>query len=89
MLTLRDACSMVASLSSSYNSCSPVEDENNPSEQTSAKKMEDRVSKVVEVFAGRIQKMENDFISDSLTVVSFTKEGCEATLLSSNKAKVV
>ncbi|AQK58728.1 hypothetical protein ZEAMMB73_Zm00001d053092 [Zea mays] len=63
MLTLRDACSMVASLSSSYNSCSPVEDENNPSEQTSAKKMEDRVSKVVEVFAGRIQKMENDFIS--------------------------
>ncbi|PWZ06977.1 hypothetical protein Zm00014a_016369 [Zea mays] len=60
MLTLRDACSMA---SSSYNSCSPVEDENNPSEQPSAKKMEDRVSKVVEVFVGRIRKMENDFIS--------------------------
>jgi len=61
MLTLRDACSMA---SSSYNSCSPVDDENNPSEQTtSAKKMEDKVSKAVEVFVGRIQKMENDFIS--------------------------
>jgi len=60
MLTLRDACSMA---SSSYNSCSPVDDENNPSEQTtSAKKMEDKVSKAVEVFVGRIQKMENDFI---------------------------
>ncbi|ONL94997.1 hypothetical protein ZEAMMB73_Zm00001d028203 [Zea mays] len=61
MLTLRDACSMASS--SLYNSCSPVEDENNPSEQTrSAKKMEDKVSKVVEVFVGRIRKMENDFI---------------------------
>jgi len=41
-----------------------VDDENNPSEQTtSAKKMEDKVSKAVEVFVGRIQKMENDFIS--------------------------
>jgi hypothetical protein len=62
MLTLRDACSMASS--SSYNSCSPVDDENNPSEQTtSAKKMEDKVSKAVEVFVGRIRKMENDFIS--------------------------
>jgi len=62
MLTLRDACSMASS--SLYNSCSPVEDENNPSEQTtSAKKMEDKVSKAVEVFVGRIRKMENDFIS--------------------------
>ncbi|CAD6202626.1 unnamed protein product [Miscanthus lutarioriparius] len=60
MLTLRDACSMASS--SLYNSCSPVEDENNPSEQTSAKKMEDKVSKAVEVFVGRIRKMENDFI---------------------------
>ncbi|KAL6645110.1 hypothetical protein ACP70R_016718 [Stipagrostis hirtigluma subsp. patula] len=61
MLTLRDACSMASSL---YNSCSPVDDENNPSEQTtSAKRMEDKVSKAVEVFVGRIQKMENDFIS--------------------------
>ena len=33
-----------------------------PSEQTSAKKMEDKVSKAVEVFVGRIRKMENDFI---------------------------
>jgi len=34
-----------------------------PSEQTtSAKKIEDKVSKAVEVFVGRIQKMENDFI---------------------------
>ncbi|CAN6307541.1 unnamed protein product [Urochloa humidicola] len=62
MLTLRDACSMAAS--SSYNSSSPVDDGNNPSEQTTgAKKMEDKVSKAVEVFVGRIRKMENDFIS--------------------------
>jgi hypothetical protein len=27
-----------------------------------AKKMEDKLSKVVEVFIGRIQKMENEFI---------------------------
>ncbi|KAL6867363.1 hypothetical protein ACP4OV_015387 [Aristida adscensionis] len=62
MLTLRDACNMASS--SLYNSCVPVDDENNPSEQiTSGKKMEDKVSKAVEVFVGRIQKMENDFIS--------------------------
>uniref|UniRef100_A0A0A9DEE8 Uncharacterized protein n=1 Tax=Arundo donax TaxID=35708 RepID=A0A0A9DEE8_ARUDO len=62
MLTLRDACSMASS--SLYNSCSPVDDENNPSEQTtSAKKMENKLSKAVEVFVGRIRKMENDFIS--------------------------
>jgi hypothetical protein len=62
MLTLRDACSMASS--SLYNSCSPVDDENKPSEQMmGAKKMEDKLSKVVEVFIGRIQKMENEFIS--------------------------
>lgn len=34
-----------------------------PSEQTTcAKKMEDKVSKAVEVFVGRIRKMESDFI---------------------------
>lgn len=34
-----------------------------PSGQTtSAKKIEDKVSKAVEVFVGRIRKMENDFI---------------------------
>jgi hypothetical protein len=34
-----------------------------PSEQMmGAKKMEDKLSKVVEVFIGRIQKMENEFI---------------------------
>lgn len=61
MSTLRDACSMASS--SSYNSCSPMDDENNPSEQTSGKKIEDKVSKAVEIFVGRIRKMENDFIS--------------------------
>ncbi|XP_062216410.1 uncharacterized protein LOC133916655 [Phragmites australis] len=62
MLTLRDACNMASS--SLYNSCSHVDDENNPSEQTtSAKKMENKLSKAVEVFVGRIRKMENDFIS--------------------------
>ncbi|WVZ55977.1 hypothetical protein U9M48_006570 [Paspalum notatum var. saurae] len=61
MSTLRDACSMA---SSSYNSCSPMDDENNPSEHTtSAKKIEDKVSKAVEIFVGRIRKMETDFIS--------------------------
>jgi hypothetical protein len=34
-----------------------------PSEQTmSAKKMEDKLSRAVEIFTGRIQKMENEFI---------------------------
>ncbi|TVU47950.1 hypothetical protein EJB05_07568 [Eragrostis curvula] len=62
MLTLRDACSMASS--SLYNSCSPVDDENNPSKQTtSVKKMEGKLSKAVEVFVGRIRKMENDFMS--------------------------
>ncbi|XP_062210340.1 uncharacterized protein LOC133911897 isoform X2 [Phragmites australis] len=62
MLTLRDACSMASS--SLYNSCSLVDDENNPSEQTtSAKKMEEKLSQAMEVFVGRIRKMENDFLS--------------------------
>jgi hypothetical protein len=34
-----------------------------PSEQTmSAKKMEDKLSRAVEVFTGRVRKMENEFI---------------------------
>ncbi|GJN08663.1 hypothetical protein PR202_ga26612 [Eleusine coracana subsp. coracana] len=61
MLTLRDACSMTSS--SLFNSCSHADGENNSSQQMSAKKMEDKLSKAAEVFIGRIQKMENDFIS--------------------------
>ncbi|EAY89026.1 hypothetical protein OsI_10510 [Oryza sativa Indica Group] len=58
MFTLGDACNMA-----SYNSRTLTDHENNSSEQTNAKKMEDRLSKVVEVFTGRIKKMENDFVS--------------------------
>ncbi|KAG8074024.1 hypothetical protein GUJ93_ZPchr0006g40792 [Zizania palustris] len=58
MSTLGDACSMA-----SYNSHALTDHENNSSEQTNTKKMEDRLSKVVEVFVGRIRKMENDFVS--------------------------
>ncbi|KAG8095954.1 hypothetical protein GUJ93_ZPchr0013g35097 [Zizania palustris] len=58
MLTLGDACSMA-----SYNSRALTDHENNSSEQTNAKKMEDRLSKVVEIYVGRIRKMENDFVS--------------------------
>lgn len=59
MVTLRDSC-----IISSDNSRALADNENNPSEQrTSAKQMEDKFSKVVEVFAGRIRKMENDYLS--------------------------
>uniref|UniRef100_A0A0D9VR61 Uncharacterized protein n=1 Tax=Leersia perrieri TaxID=77586 RepID=A0A0D9VR61_9ORYZ len=58
MLTLGDACNMAL-----HNSRALTDHENNSSEQTNAKKMEDRLLKVVEVFAGRIKKMENDFVS--------------------------
>lgn len=59
MLTLGDTC-----IISSDNSRTIADNENNPSEQrTSVKQMEDKLSKVVEVFVGRIKKMENDYLS--------------------------
>ncbi|XP_006649626.1 hornerin-like [Oryza brachyantha] len=58
MLTLGDACNMA-----SYNSHTLADHENTSPEQTNTKKMEDKLSKVVEVFAGRIKKIENDFVS--------------------------
>lgn len=59
MVTLGDTC-----IISSDNSRALTDNENNPSEQrTSAKQMEDKLSKVVEVFVGRIRKMENDYLS--------------------------
>ncbi|EMS68616.1 hypothetical protein TRIUR3_10733 [Triticum urartu] len=58
MFTLGDTC-----IISSDNSRALADNENNPSEQrTSAKQMEDKLSKVVEVFVGRIKKMENDYL---------------------------
>ncbi|VAI08406.1 unnamed protein product [Triticum turgidum subsp. durum] len=58
MFTLGDTC-----IISSDNSRALADNENNPSEQrTSAKQMEDKLSKVVEVFVGRIRKMENDYM---------------------------
>ncbi|KAI4983190.1 hypothetical protein ZWY2020_023682 [Hordeum vulgare] len=58
MVTLGDTC-----IISSDNSRALADNENNPSEQrTSAKQMEDKLSKVVEVFVGRIRKMENDYL---------------------------
>lgn len=59
MVTLRDTC-----IISSDNSRAIADNENNPSElRTRAKQMEDKLSKVVEVFVGRISKMENDYLS--------------------------
>ncbi|CAM0871963.1 unnamed protein product [Alopecurus aequalis] len=59
MVTLGDTC-----IISSDNSRAIADNENNPSEQiTRSKQMEDKLSKVVEVFVGRIRKMENDYLS--------------------------
>uniref|UniRef100_A0ACD5TW53 Uncharacterized protein n=1 Tax=Avena sativa TaxID=4498 RepID=A0ACD5TW53_AVESA len=59
LVTLGDTC-----IISSDNSRAITNNENNPSEQgTRAKQMEDKLSKVVEVFVGRISKMENDYLS--------------------------
>uniref|UniRef100_A0ACD5X0R0 Uncharacterized protein n=1 Tax=Avena sativa TaxID=4498 RepID=A0ACD5X0R0_AVESA len=58
LVTLGDTC-----IISSDNSRAITYNENNPSEQgTRAKQMEDKLSKVVEVFVGRISKMENDYL---------------------------